>query len=76
MTLVGVVLAGVALVRPSPYRVGAWGLLAAALFPVAYVIAMQSTLYDGVRHLLFIVPPIAALAARGGVLRSRRGRRR
>ncbi len=62
VTLVGVLLAGVALVRPSPYRVGAWGLLAAALFPVAYVIAKQSTLYDGIRHLLFIVPLIAALA--------------
>ena len=65
VTLVGVLLAGVALVRPSSYRVGAWGLVAAVLFPVVYVIAKQSTLYDGVRHLLFIVPPIAALAALG-----------
>ena len=65
VTMVGVLLAGVALVRPSRYRVGAWGLLAAALFPVAYVIVKQSTLYDGIRHLLFIVPPIAALAALG-----------
>ncbi len=65
VTLLGVLLAGVALVRPSAYRVGAWGLLAAALFPVTYVIAKQSTLYDGIRHLLFIVPPIAALAALG-----------
>lgn len=39
-----------------------YGLLAlAAIFPVCYVIARDSTLYDGVRHLLFIFPPIAAL---------------
>jgi hypothetical protein len=65
VTVVGVLLAGPTLVRPSRYRAGAWGLLAAALFPVAYVIVKQSTLYDGIRHLLFIVPPIAALAALG-----------
>ena len=65
VTVVGVLLAGTTLVRPSRYRVGAWGLLAAALFPVAYVIVKHSTLYDGIRHLLFIVPPIVALAALG-----------
>lgn len=63
--LVGVMLAGVTLVRARRYGWGALGLLAAALFPIAYVIVQQSTLYDGIRHLLFIVPPIAALAALG-----------
>jgi len=65
VTLVGVFLAAPTLVRPSLDRMGAWGLLAAALFPVAYVIVKHSTLYDGIRHLLFIVPPIVALAALG-----------
>lgn len=30
------------------------------LFPLAYVIARHSTLYNGTRHLLFIIPPAAA----------------
>ncbi len=34
-------------------------------FPVVYVIAAKSTLYDDYRHLLFIYPPFAALAAGG-----------
>ena len=42
------------------------------IFPVAYVIARHSTLYDGIRHLLFVVPPLVALAAIGweGALRA------
>jgi hypothetical protein len=63
--LAGVALALPALGRRTPGRAGAWGLLGAAAFPVAYVIARHSTLYDGIRHLLFIVPPLAALAALG-----------
>jgi len=41
------------------------GLWFAAIFPIVYVIARNSTLYDGLRHLLFILPPLAALAALG-----------
>lgn len=41
------------------------GLWFAVVFPAAYVIARNSTLYDGIRHLLFILPPLAALAALG-----------
>ena len=37
------------------------------IFPVVYVVARHSTLYDGVRHLLFIVPPLVVLAAVGWV---------
>lgn len=72
--LAGGVVAAAALVRPSRYRMGAWGLLAAASFPIVYVVVRHSTLYDGIRHLLFVVPPIAALAALGwcGLLESRR----
>ncbi len=48
------------------------------MFPVAYVIARNSTLYDGIRHLLFITPPLVALAAVGcdGLLRAVGGRGR
>ena len=33
------------------------------LFPVAYVIIRGSTLYNGIRHLLFILPPLAVVCA-------------
>jgi hypothetical protein len=34
----------------------------AVLFPLAYVIIRDSNLYNGIRHLLFVVPPFAAIA--------------
>lgn len=45
--------------RPLPLS---WLLLSmAALLPPAYAIVRGSTLYDGLRHFLFIMPPIAVL---------------
>lgn len=38
-------------------------LLLAVLFPVGWAIAMGSTLYDNGRHFLFVLPPLACLAA-------------
>jgi hypothetical protein len=35
------------------------------LFPIAMAVGLRSTLYDGVRHLLFVIPPVAVLAAAG-----------
>jgi hypothetical protein len=35
----------------------------AILFPVGYAIAIQAVLFDGMRHFIFVLPPIAALAA-------------
>lgn len=35
----------------------------AAVFPLVYVIVRGSALYHGIRHLLFIFPPLACLAA-------------
>ncbi len=32
-----------------------------AIFPILFVIWKDSTLYDGMRHLLFVLPPLAAL---------------
>lgn len=38
-------------------------ILVAALFPIAYVIASDASLYNGMRHVLFVVPPLCALSA-------------
>ena len=62
-----VLLAGAALslVRLRRDRWPLAGLWCAALFPAAYVVVRHSTLYNGIRHLLFIVPTLAVLAAAG-----------
>jgi hypothetical protein len=65
-----VVLAG-ALLSLGRLRHGAsaalvvFGLWFAVLFPIAYVIARRSTIYDEIRHLLFVIPPLFVLAALG-----------
>ncbi|HEX7968022.1 MAG TPA: glycosyltransferase family 39 protein [Stellaceae bacterium] len=33
------------------------------VFPVVYAIAIKAVLFDGMRHFIFVLPPIAALAA-------------
>jgi hypothetical protein len=65
-----VVFAGAALslrgvARAGWHRRATLGLWFAVLFPILYVIGRRSTLYDGIRHLLFITPPLVALAALG-----------
>ncbi|MEX0326089.1 MAG: ArnT family glycosyltransferase [Puniceicoccaceae bacterium] len=40
-------------------------LLFAVLFPISYVIVKDAVLYNGLRHLLFIVPPMCILAGAG-----------
>jgi hypothetical protein len=37
-------------------------LVFSVLFPVAFVIVKKSVMYDGMRHFIFILPPIACLA--------------
>lgn len=37
----------------------------AALFPVAFFVVFRPTAYDGLRHFLFVVPPLVVLAALG-----------
>jgi hypothetical protein len=39
--------------------------LIAILFPLAFVLATEPALYNGVRHFTFILPPLAVLAAIG-----------
>ena len=42
----------------------AWFLLAFTIvFPVAYAIAIKAVLFDGMRHFIFVLPPIAVAAA-------------
>ena len=53
----------VALPTPSRWRLAAlWGLM---LFPAGAAIVRHLSLYDGIRHMLFIVVPMAVLAAAG-----------
>jgi hypothetical protein len=35
----------------------------ALVFPIAYAVAIKAVLFDGMRHFLFVVPPIACLSA-------------
>ena len=38
----------------------------AIVFPVVYAIAIKAVLFDGMRHFIFVLPPIAAAAALAG----------
>ena len=42
-----------------------WG---AVILPLGFIIVRHSTLYDGIRHVLFVIPMLAVIAA-GGLLR-------
>ncbi len=44
--------------------VGRWGLVSlAAVLPVLLIIVMHSVVYNGIRHVLFVLPPLCVLAA-------------
>lgn len=63
-----VVLAGLLWSLVVRVRGWAWGRLAmwsAAVLPIAYIIVHNSTVYDGLRHALFVYPPMVILAASG-----------
>jgi hypothetical protein len=72
---VGVVLGLVSAVKRRPFVTGRGGsekrakgvlvafLLFSVVFPVVYVVVQRSVLYNGIRHLLFVVPPLVGLAA-------------
>ncbi len=42
-------------------------LLACVVFPIVYIVWTGAPLYDAMRHLLFVVPPLAVLASAGWV---------
>jgi len=43
--------------------IGIFMLAFAILFPVGYAIAIRAVLFDGMRHFIFVLPPIACVAA-------------
>jgi hypothetical protein len=49
----------------SPLPCVHWLLVLAVLLPPAYAIWKHSTLYNGLRHFLFLIPPLCVLAAAG-----------
>lgn len=69
ISLPPVILVGLAIVvlffRGIGSRAASLGLAAFAVAPVAAAIARNATIYDGIRHLEFIVPPLVALSAAG-----------
>lgn len=40
-----------------------WMVIFTAVFPVLYILYKHSVLYDGFRHAMFIIPPMAVIAA-------------
>jgi hypothetical protein len=49
---------------PDRTRSLQYGLIAiAALFPIAYAVAIKAVLFDGMRHFIFTLPPIAVAGA-------------
>ena len=63
VVLTGLVLAG--LFTKREWLPALYALTAIVLLPIALVIVRHSTLYDGVRHLLFVYPAVVVLAAAG-----------
>jgi hypothetical protein len=65
VVLAGMVFAAVRVFLPTPARArlaALWGLM---LVPGVAAMVRQVSLYDGMRHMLFLVPPMAVLAAAG-----------
>ena len=63
-----IVIVGLALASLFPRRewlAGIGALVAITLLPIVLVIGRNSTLYDGIRHLLFVYPVIVVIAAAG-----------
>jgi len=63
--LLGLLLSVPRLVRLNVSRVQLAAVWLFVLVPSAYVILRHLTLYDGIRHVFFIVPPLAVIAAAG-----------
>lgn len=52
-------------VLPPPKATGVVIVVVAAIFPILYFVVMRPPAYDGIRHFLFAVPPLAVLAGAG-----------
>lgn len=68
-TLLGLGLAVASARAWLPFELGAWLRAAlvvfAVLFPPCYATLQHATIYDGIRHFLFVLPPLVVLAAAG-----------
>ncbi len=76
--LVGTVLFGVGwfLKRKEIHPLWMVFVLFVTIFPVAYAVIQESSLYDGMRHFLFVYPTLAIIAAFGwGYLTSFKGKK-
>lgn len=51
--------------RPWVARGAVWPVMTAALFPLVLVLAIRPHLYNGIRHFLFVLPPLLCLAGAG-----------
>lgn len=65
VVIIGVLLSWLVVRRGLQQAVPWLGLLAFAAAPVLAAIVRNATIYDGIRHLLFVIPPLVALAAAG-----------
>jgi hypothetical protein len=66
VSLLGLCAQSVLRVRRREPLAWAWWLVVAAIaVPPAYAIFRHSTLYNGLRHFLFLIPPISVLAGAG-----------
>jgi hypothetical protein len=68
LLLAAIVLAAVGLAEPGIARrrerlLGAGLVGFSIVFPIAYAIAIKAVLFDGMRHFIFVLPPIAVVAA-------------
>ena len=61
VALVGLFRAGTTLTQEK--ALGLFLLGFTIMFPIAYAIAIKAVLFDGMRHFLFVLPPIAVAAA-------------
>jgi hypothetical protein len=67
LLLAAPIVAGIALARRQGWRrqqvLGLFILGFSIIFPVVYAIAVQAVLFNGMRHFMFVLPPIAVSAA-------------
>ncbi len=68
LALAGIVLAGTAVARQGEpqQRAVLLLLIVAAVLPVAVTVAERPAMYNGIRHFIFVVPPLAALGGLAG----------
>jgi hypothetical protein len=70
------IVAGVALARRQNWQIGRvlplFMLGFTIIYPVAYAIAVHAVLFNGMRHFIFVLPPIAVAAALVADITSRR----